>query len=120
MGIGKYSASELKGLPLKQWGQGKAFGNLGPSAISGKRLDVAGGAIDSWGVWEASPGSFIREVKAGEFMHILAGECTFTPDDGEEMTISAGDYLFFPPDTRGVWRILSPVRKLYMLFGAEE
>lgn len=120
MGIRKYSANEFKGLPLKQWGQGKAFGNLDPSAISGKRLDVASGSIDSWGVWEASPGTFVREVKAGEFMHILEGACTFTPEDGGEIAVAAGDYLFFPPDTRGVWRITSPMRKLYMLFHSEE
>jgi uncharacterized cupin superfamily protein len=27
----------------------------------------------------------------------------------------AGDTLFFPPDTRGVWEIRETVRKLYVM-----
>jgi uncharacterized protein len=67
------------------------------------------------GVWECSPGKFRRQVTAGELMHILSGRCTFTPDDGAPLEIAAGDTLFFPPQTSGVWDILETVRKVYAL-----
>lgn len=120
MGIRKYSTSELVSRPLNEWGRGKALGDAPPSVITGKRLDVTLGSVDSWGIWEASPGTFVREVQAAEYMHILAGECTFTPESGTEMAISAGDCLFFPPNTRGVWRIIAPLRKVYALFQSQE
>jgi EutQ-like cupin domain len=34
-----------------------------------------------------------------------AGECTFTPENGAPIEIRAGDALFFPPNSLGVWDI---------------
>jgi len=67
------------------------------------------------GIWECSPGKFRRQIEAGEVMHILSGECSFTPDGGEPIEIRAGDTLFLSPNTVGVWDIRSTVRKVYVL-----
>jgi len=67
------------------------------------------------GVWECTPGKFRRQIAAGEVMHILAGRCTFIPDDGHPIEIEAGDTLFLSPNTVGVWDIQETVRKVYVL-----
>lgn len=70
----------------------------------------------STGLWECTPGKFDRQVKEGEVMHILSGSCTFTPK-GEDtpLEINAGDTLFFPPNTFGVWDIKETMRKVFVL-----
>jgi len=115
MAIQKFPASELLNLPLRDWGHGKASGSSPPSRITGKKISVAGCTAGSYGIWEASQGTFVREVETGEYMHILSGECTFTGDDGIEVPIRSGDTLFFPPGTKGVWRVTTPVRKVYVM-----
>jgi len=67
------------------------------------------------GIWECSPGQFRRQIEAAEVMHMLAGRCTFTPDGSPSITIKAGDTLFLPPRTCGIWDIQETVRKVYVL-----
>ena len=73
-------------------------------------------AVDT-GFWECSPGKFRRPVDTGEVMYILEGAGSFTPDgeDAQTFEFKAGDSLFFPPFTRGVWDIREKVRKLYVM-----
>ena len=52
-------------------------------------------------------------------MHILSGECSFTPQDGPALEIRAGDTLFFPANTIGVWHIRQPLRKVYAVFASQ-
>lgn len=68
------------------------------------------------GVWECTPGRWRRQVMQAEFCHFLAGECTFTPDQGEPIEVRAGDVLYFPPQSTGVWDILSASRKIFIVF----
>jgi len=82
--------------------------------LRGRKVAVAGTAADT-GVWECSPGKFRRQVQAGEVMHILEGECTFTPDGQAPIAIRAGDTIFMPPMTTGVWDVRRTVRKVYVL-----
>ncbi|WP_395021130.1 cupin domain-containing protein [Dongia sp.] len=67
------------------------------------------------GIWECSPGRWRRQVKEAEFTHILAGRCTFTADDGQRIEIAAGDTLYFPAMSMGIWDIQETVRKVYIL-----
>lgn len=48
-------------------------------------------------------------------MYIISGECRFTPRDGETIEIAAGDCLFFPEQTHGVWHIRQSTRKVYLM-----
>lgn len=68
------------------------------------------------GVWESSPGQFARNVQAQEFCHIISGVCTFTPKGGEPIELKAGDAVFFPAATEGIWDISTTLRKTYIIF----
>ena len=83
--------------------------------LKGCKISIAGRQGTDTGVWECSPGKFRRQIEAGEVMHILAGRCTFTPDEGPPIDIEAGDTLFLSPNTMGVWDIQETVRKVYVL-----
>lgn len=102
-------------IPLESWGKvglpltEPACELRGTTRVITQREDTEAG------IWECSPGKFRREIVAGEMMHFIAGRCTFTPDDGQVVEIAAGDTLFFPPRTTGVWHVLETVRKVYVL-----
>jgi uncharacterized protein len=69
------------------------------------------------GVWECSPGKFVRQIKQAEFSYFVEGSCTFTPDDGSPtIEITAGDAVFFPPNSLGTWNILTRCRKFFLVF----
>ena len=68
------------------------------------------------GVWEASPGSWRRQIIQAELSHFIAGRCTFAPDGGAALEITAGDAVFFPPNTLGTWHVHETVRKTYVVF----
>jgi uncharacterized cupin superfamily protein len=68
------------------------------------------------GIWDCTTGRFRRQVVQAEFCHFIEGECTFTPDEGEPVEIRAGDILFFPPNTAGVWDIRTFSRKIFIVF----
>lgn len=67
------------------------------------------------GVWETTAGSYERQVVNAEFMHILSGRCTFTPDGGKPLLIEAGDIVFFPARTTGRWDMEETLRKVYVV-----
>ena len=68
------------------------------------------------GVWECTPGVWHRQVKQAELCHFVAGHCFFTPEDGQPIEIRAGDAVFFPFNSRGVWDVRETVRKTYVTF----
>lgn len=76
-------------------------------------LEGAGG--NRSGLWECPPGRFERQLANAEVMHILSGACTFTPAGGVAREIRAGDTLFFPTHTTGVWDIRETLRKVYVV-----
>jgi len=68
------------------------------------------------GIWECTPGKFIREVMQAELVTFLSGHCIFHPEDGEPVEIRRGDVLFFPENSRGTWEIIETVRKAYLIY----
>ena len=87
-----------------------------PSRTGTLSVALEGAGDNRTGVWECTPGRFDRQLPNAELMHILAGECTFTPEGGEMQQIRAGDSLFFPANTRGVWEIKQTLRKVFVVF----
>ena len=67
------------------------------------------------GVWECEPGYFSRQVMQAEYSYIISGKCIFTCENGEEIFLSAGDTVFFPPNTKGEWHIIETLRKSYLI-----
>jgi uncharacterized protein len=68
------------------------------------------------GVWACAPGPSHWTLEANEFVHILGGRMTVTPDGGEPAELGAGDTALFPKGWTGTWQLHEPVRKLYVLF----
>ena len=91
--------------PLSSWA----------AQLSGKRyLNDAGGVV-GMGIWECSPGRWKRTIREEEFAHFVSGSARFIPENGEAIDIRAGDTIWFPADTRGVWEITESVRKVYVV-----
>ncbi len=88
---------------------------IGPApALRGTEFAMPGCSAEA-GIWECAPGSFRRQVDRAEVMHLLQGDCVFTPDGGAPLALAAGDSLFFPAHTEGTWVISTTVRKLYVI-----
>jgi hypothetical protein len=68
------------------------------------------------GVWECTAGPSRWSLETNEFVHILSGRMTVTPDGGEPADIGPGDTAVFPRGWTGTWRIHETIRKLYVLF----
>lgn len=68
------------------------------------------------GIWECTPGKFVREVMQAEFVTFLSGRCIFHPEKGDPVEIQAGDVLFFPENSTGTWEIIETVRKAYFCY----
>jgi len=88
---------------------------LSEPACTTRTLALSGADPHKAGVWECTAGRYERQVAEGEVMHILAGRCTFTPTGGQPLRIEAGDTVFFPPKTTGVWHIEEAMRKVYVV-----
>ena len=68
------------------------------------------------GVWECTAGPSRWSLENNEFVHILSGRMTVTPDGGEPTDIGPGDTAVFPRGWTGTWQIHETIRKLYVLF----
>ena len=63
------------------------------------------------GTWEATPGSYHATYAAYEFVHIMEGEITITPDGGTAVHVGPGDAFVIEANFKGIWKIEKPVRK---------
>ena len=86
-----------------------------PCRLRGIEVALEGAGANQSGLWECEPGRFERQLPNAEVMHILAGACTFTPQGGAPIEIRAGDTLFFPAQTAGVWHVHETLRKVYVV-----
>nr|WP_320502928.1 cupin domain-containing protein [Dongia rigui]MDY0874458.1 cupin domain-containing protein [Dongia rigui] len=73
------------------------------------------GKEPDFGIWECSPGKWNRQIRKAEFAHFISGRATFRASSGQVIEINAGDALYFPADSLGVWEIHETVRKTYIL-----
>ena len=73
------------------------------------------GKEPDFGIWECSPGKWNRQIRKAEFAHFISGHATFHASSGQVIEINAGDALYFPAESLGVWEIHETVRKTYIL-----
>jgi hypothetical protein len=85
------------------------------AALTGKKLIDEAPGIDSMGIWECSPGRWQRTIMQEEFAHFVKGSARFIPVHGDPIDIRAGDTIWFPANTGGVWEISEDVRKVYVI-----
>jgi uncharacterized protein len=79
-------------------------------------LDIWQDGSQEIGVWECTPGPSYWKQQDHEFVHVLSGRMTVTPDGGVPIEISAGDTAFFPRGWAGTWQIHETIRKVFVLF----
>lgn len=68
------------------------------------------------GVWECTPGTWRRQVIQPEYSYFIQGRGSFTHDHGEVVHFQAGDAIFFPAQSTGIWHIAETVQKSYVIF----
>jgi uncharacterized protein len=99
---------------LEDWGP--LAEATGPEmATSGITLWEDGSGAEA-GIWECTAGPSHWLLERNEFVHVLSGTMTVTPDGGEPAKVNAGDTLVFPKGWSGSWQIHETLRKLYVLF----
>lgn len=89
---------------------------LGEPVAETRSLSLSGAASSRSGVWECSPGVWRRQILQAEFCTFVEGRAMFEPDEGEPITIQAGDSIYFPANTAGVWRVETTARKTFVVF----
>ena len=68
------------------------------------------------GIWQCTAGPSYWVQEENEFIYILSGSLTVTPDGGKPATFGAGDCAMFPRGWRGTWDLHETVRKVYAIF----
>jgi len=67
------------------------------------------------GYWEATPGTYHATYSGYEFVHVLEGKLTITPDGGEPVHLGPGDAFTVEADFKGEWLIEETVRKHFYI-----
>jgi uncharacterized cupin superfamily protein len=83
--------------------------------VAETRLDYEGDERTFAGEWSAGVGAWRVKYDEWEFCHVLEGVCELTPDGGVAARFEAGDSFVVEPGFSGVWRVLSPMRKRFVV-----
>ena len=67
------------------------------------------------GTWEATLGTWHAAYKFYEFVHLIEGQITITPDGAAPVTLRPGDGFVVEPGFTGTWKIEKPVRKHFCI-----
>ena len=72
--------------------------------------------VSQWPIWTKEISEFPWFYDSNEVCYLLEGEAIVTPDQGEAVTILAGDLVRFDQGLSCTWKIVDPVRKHYNFF----
>ncbi len=72
-----------------------------------------GSMISGW--WSATPGTYHATYAAPEYVHMIEGEITITPDGGRPVKIGPGDAFVVESDFSGTWVIEKEVFKHFTI-----
>lgn len=67
------------------------------------------------GEWSAGVGAWRIAYDEWEFCHVLEGVCELVSDEGVSQRFAAGDSFVIEPGFKGVWRVLEPMRKKFVV-----
>lgn len=70
------------------------------------------------GVWNSTPGKWKVRYTENEFCHITRGRVRIEDDAGLVREFGAGASFVIPAGFNGVWHVLEPTSKLYVIFEA--
>jgi uncharacterized cupin superfamily protein len=68
------------------------------------------------GIWECQPGKWRVVFTEHEYCQLLSGRIEVTGDDGSVRTYGAGDAFVSPAGFTGLWDVLEPARKHYVIY----
>ena len=72
--------------------------------------------IRSWSTWSCDKSEFPWEYSEKESCYILEGQVDVTVENGETISITAGDYVEFPRGLKCRWNVHQAIYK-HFLFG---
>ncbi len=67
------------------------------------------------GEWSATAGAWRVTYDEWEFCHVLEGVCELVADNGETARYAEGDSFIIEPGFSGIWRVIEPMRKRYVV-----
>lgn len=67
------------------------------------------------GEWAADIGAWRVKYDEWEFCHVVEGECELVADGGAPQRFKAGDSFVIEPGFAGVWRVLAPMKKRFVI-----
>ena len=67
------------------------------------------------GHWEATPGTYHAVYTEYEFVHMMEGRVTITPEGGAPVVLGPGDAFVIEPGFKGTWKIEEPIRKHFAI-----
>jgi len=70
----------------------------------------------SFGLWRRDAQSRHFERPYHEVAYIIEGQVEITDDDGEVLVAGPGDILITPQGSKGYWKNLSPVKKVWGIY----
>ena len=88
-----------------------------PDGVDGpwRYASMIDGAFEA-GVWEAPIESWREDgYPVDEFVMIISGHLRLTADDGTVLELRSGDLGYIPRGWAGVWEVVEPVRKAYVI-----
>lgn len=68
------------------------------------------------GVWESTQGRWRVTYSEYEFCHITRGRVRIEGSSGKRWEFGPGDSFVIPSGFSGVWDVLEPMAKLYVMF----
>ena len=79
------------------------------------RIDYQQGESVFVGEWGSDVGAWRVAYDEWEYCTLLEGACELTPDSGAPQLFAAGDSFVIEPGFKGVWRVLEPMRKTFVI-----
>ena len=67
------------------------------------------------GVWDCTAGKFDWEFTWDEFVMVIEGEVTITPEGSQPVTLRAGDFCHFPLGLKTKWHVPKYIKKTFVL-----
>lgn len=68
------------------------------------------------GIWQSESGAWKINYTEYEYCEILEGTSVITDLEGQSQTFSVGDRFIIPAGFQGVWQVVTPCRKVYVIF----
>ena len=100
---------------LEDWGPleeatGPQMDTSGHQHLGGRQ----GRRLRRLGVHARDPSHWTLETN--EFIYVVSGRMTVTPDGGEPLELGPGNSAVFPVGWTGTWDIHETLRKLYVIY----